>query len=300
MTARGPLQISAVLVVHNEESFVGHCLESLAAVADEVLVAHDGPCSDRSLEIARQYTPHVFVHEFRGAPETHVIQLIRKANHDWILRLDCDETLSPGLIQRLREIKSNAHLDEDMAQGLASGQSLENVTHYDVIWRAIYTKADESPARALEIPNRTVLFQRSAATWVGIPHNLPHFAGAARAIRECIYHYAPHQHYGLYKLLTKKLYPFSKNDASIRIKFPIEALGADSVRPVDRWRNSHPLLVAGPLAAYQFARALLTWFRSAHGEESVRNLRWPIAHGAYQLFLAYHIYRLRRHGSIEN
>jgi len=46
--------------------------------ADEILVAHDGPCADRSVELARKFTPHVFVHEFRGAPETNLIRLIRK------------------------------------------------------------------------------------------------------------------------------------------------------------------------------------------------------------------------------
>jgi glycosyltransferase involved in cell wall biosynthesis len=56
MTGRTPLAITAVVAVHNEEAFVRPCLASLAALADEILVAHDGPCRDRSVEIAREFT----------------------------------------------------------------------------------------------------------------------------------------------------------------------------------------------------------------------------------------------------
>ena len=106
MTAAAPLTITAIVAVHNEETFIRQCLTSLAAVADEILVAHDGLCRDRSVEIARRFTPHVWIHEWRGAPETHLIRLLRRAAHDWVVRLDCDETFSPELLAALRVIKA--------------------------------------------------------------------------------------------------------------------------------------------------------------------------------------------------
>lgn len=288
MRAAAPLAITAIVAVHDEEALIRQCLASLAAVADEILVAHDGPCRDRSVEIAREFTPHVWVHEWRGAPETHLIRLLRRAAHDWVVRLDCDETFSPELLAALRAIK---------ARGGDQG-----VTHYKAIWRAVYAARDQSPPRRHEIPNRTVLFRRSCTRWIGIAHSPARISGADRALWSCIYHYAPHQQYGLVDLLSKKMLPFSKVDAAIRVKHPIDVIGYDTntldqiLRPLDRWRAERPLLVGGPLAALAGIAALRRAFRAGSALELVRNLRWPVAHGAYQLMLAWEIHRLRSRG----
>ena len=288
MTAAAPLGITAIVAVHNEESFVRPCLTSLAEVADEILVAHDGPCRDRSVEIAREFTSHVWVHEWRGAPETHLVRLLRRASHDWIVRLDCDEALSPALITALRGIKA--------------GGGDPDVTHYRAIWRAVYTKEDERPPRAREAPHRTVLFRRSCTRWVGIPHAHAAIAGQAAPVRECIYHYAPHQHHSFVELLSRKLLPFAKADAAIRVRYPIEVIGYDGqsidqvLRLVDRWRAARPLVVAGPLAVLTGARELAAACRAASPRELVRNLRWPAAHALYQLMLAWEIHQLRHQG----
>ena len=288
MTAAAPLTITAIVAVHNEEAFIRRCLTSLAGVADEILVAHDGPCRDRSVEIAREFTPHVCVHEWRGAPETHLIRLLRRAAHNWIVRLDCDETLSPELLAALRAIKASS-----------GGQG---VTHYKAIWRAVYTKRDESPARRHEIPNRTILFRRDCTRWIGIAHSPARVSGAGRALHECVYHYAPHQQYGLMDLLSKKMLPFSKVDAAIRVKHPIDVIGYDGktldqvLRPLDRWWAERPLLVGCPLAVLTSIRALRRAFAARSVIELARNLRWPVAHGTYQLMLAWEIHRLRSRG----
>lgn len=288
MTAQAPLTITAIVAVHNEEALVRQCLTSLAQVADEILVAHDGPCRDRSVEIARQFTPHVWIHDWRGAPESHLIRLLRRASNDWILRLDCDEAFSSDLAAALRDIKS--------------GGGSHDVTHYTAIWRAVYRPSDESPARRHEIPNRTVLFRRSRTRWLGIPHALPDIAGPARGLRACVYHYAPHQRYGLVELLAKKLRPFAKADAAIRLKYPVETIGYDGKRiqdvlgRIDRWRANRPLVAAVPLAARAGLGALTRVGAAGSLVELVRNLRWPAAHTAYQLMLAWEIHRLRRMG----
>ena len=288
MTAAAPLTITAIVAVHNEETFIRQCLTSLAAVADEILVAHDGLCRDRSVEIARRFTPHVWIHEWRGAPETHLIRLLRRAAHDWVVRLDCDETFSPELLAALRVIK---------AVGGDKG-----VTHYKAIWRAVYVEQDESPARRHEIPNRPVLFRRDCTRWIGIAHSPARISGGGRELRECIYHYAPHQHFGLVSLLSKKMLPFSKVDAAIRVKHPIDVIGYDGktldqvLRPLDRWRAERPLLVGGPLAVLAGIGALRRAFTAGSVIELVRNLRWPVAHGTYQLMLAWEIHQLRSRG----
>ena len=285
---QAPLGITAILVAHNEEHLIRQCLTSLACVADEILVAHDGPCSDRTVDIAREFTPHVWIHDVRGAPETHLVRLLRRATHDWVVRLDCDETFSPALAAALRAIKARGGDGE--------------VTHYQAVWRAVYAPRDESQARWYERADRTTLFRRSCTRWVGIAHSPARIVGPARLLRECVYHYAPHQQYSALELFTRKLRPFSKVDAAIRIRYPIETIGFDGktlnqilgVR--ERWRVNWPLFGAAPLAAAATAGGALRALRASSSAELMRNLRWPPMHGMYQLMLAWEIHRLRKQG----
>ena len=82
------MKITAILVAHNEDDQIERALLSLRKVADELLVGHDGPCSDRSIELAKGIADEVFEFEFRGAPEANCIKLLRKATHDWVLKID--------------------------------------------------------------------------------------------------------------------------------------------------------------------------------------------------------------------
>ena len=51
--------ISAYLVVYHEEKVIERCLKSLVGVVNEIIVIHDGPCLDKTMEIAKKYTNHV-------------------------------------------------------------------------------------------------------------------------------------------------------------------------------------------------------------------------------------------------
>ncbi len=87
-------KISACVIVFNEETKIQRCLESLRW-CDELIVM-DSFSTDRTVEIAREYTPHVFQHVWLGYVGQR--NLIReKASNPWILYLDSDEEVSPGL-----------------------------------------------------------------------------------------------------------------------------------------------------------------------------------------------------------
>ena len=100
-------KISAILIIYNEEKVIERCLKSLKGVVDEILIAHDGPCKDNTLKIAKKYTKKVFVMPHRGRSAFHWLPLIRKAKNDWILKLDADEFLSPGLRKNIRRLAQN-------------------------------------------------------------------------------------------------------------------------------------------------------------------------------------------------
>lgn len=87
-------KISACVIVFNEEAKIRRCLQSLTW-CDEIIVM-DSFSTDRTVEIAREYTPHVYQHVWLGYVGQR--NLIReKASYPWILYLDSDEEVSPGL-----------------------------------------------------------------------------------------------------------------------------------------------------------------------------------------------------------
>ena len=104
-------KISACLVVYNEEKIIKRCLESVKDVVDEIIVVHDGPCQDKTLEISRQYTDKIFIRPRIGEAEPHRPFSFSKASHDWILQIDADEFLSAELKRNLKNLVSQEQID---------------------------------------------------------------------------------------------------------------------------------------------------------------------------------------------
>lgn len=85
------MKLSAVLIVKNEEELVSNALESVKEF-DEIVVVDTGS-TDRTVEIAKQYTDKVFffpwVDDFSAARN----YAIEKATGDWIYSIDADQKL---------------------------------------------------------------------------------------------------------------------------------------------------------------------------------------------------------------
>ena len=92
-------QISAVLIVKNEEAVLDECLAALHWV-DEIVV-YDTGSTDATREIAAKYTDCVIEgfwdDDFAGARN----RAIEHATGEWILTVDADEVFT-GDDQRLR------------------------------------------------------------------------------------------------------------------------------------------------------------------------------------------------------
>ena len=98
-------KISACIISYNEERKIEACIKSLLPVADEIIVV-DSLSTDNTLDIAGKYTNQIYNQEFLGHIEQKNLA-VTKANHDWILSLDCDERLSEELQQSILSIKGN-------------------------------------------------------------------------------------------------------------------------------------------------------------------------------------------------
>jgi glycosyltransferase involved in cell wall biosynthesis len=91
--------VTVIVPTLNEEINIRGCLDSVYGWADQIVVI-DAQSQDKTVEIAKQYTEHVFVHTFGKHKYTEqknwaLIDLPLK--HDWILLLDADERVTPQL-----------------------------------------------------------------------------------------------------------------------------------------------------------------------------------------------------------
>ena len=88
------LGVSAVVITFNEEERLRDCLESLAW-ADELIVV-DAESSDKTVQIAREFTDRVWVRPWPGFASQKNFAL-EQATRDWVLSVDADEEVSPEL-----------------------------------------------------------------------------------------------------------------------------------------------------------------------------------------------------------
>ena len=105
-------RLSAVLIVLNEERSLAECLASLRGVADEVIVLDSGS-SDATVRIAEETGARVSQRDFDGYG-TQKQAALELARGRWVLSIDADERLTPGLA---REIAAIVAADGDGATG---------------------------------------------------------------------------------------------------------------------------------------------------------------------------------------
>lgn len=93
-------KISACVIVFNEERKIRRCLESLTW-CDEIVVL-DSYSTDKTVAICREYTDRIFQHVWLGyvGQRNKVREMAR---FPWILNIDSDEEVSPGLRREIEE-----------------------------------------------------------------------------------------------------------------------------------------------------------------------------------------------------
>ncbi len=94
------LSLSVVIITKNEERNIDECLQSVSWV--EQIIVVDAESTDRTLELARHYTPHVIVRPWEGyGPQKNFG--IQHATGAWVLILDADERVSSELAEEIQE-----------------------------------------------------------------------------------------------------------------------------------------------------------------------------------------------------
>ena len=98
------VEITGIILTYNEEIHIRRCMENVNQFAKKVYIV-DCFSTDRTVEIARKLGAEVVEHEWPGnqAEQFNWALDTLEINTGWILRLDADEYLLPGLIEELRE-----------------------------------------------------------------------------------------------------------------------------------------------------------------------------------------------------
>jgi glycosyltransferase involved in cell wall biosynthesis len=98
-----PAKLTLLVTCKNERNNIGPCIDSARSIVDEVLVADSGS-TDGTLEYVRARGDcRIIEREYRYAGDFKN-WAIPQASHEWVLILDADERVSPGLAHEIRQL----------------------------------------------------------------------------------------------------------------------------------------------------------------------------------------------------
>lgn len=144
-------KLSVVIITFNEESNIGRCIDSVRAIADEVVVL-DSLSTDRTATIARERGASVYQQPFAGYTEQKN-KALDLASHALVLSLDADEAIDERLAASIRAVK-------EMTGGTrAGGYTMNRCTNY---CGRFIRHGSWYPDRKLR------LFDRNLARWAGV------------------------------------------------------------------------------------------------------------------------------------
>jgi glycosyltransferase involved in cell wall biosynthesis len=147
------IKLSVAIITFNEEKRIARCLESVLALADEIIVI-DSYSTDKTEEICRKYPVTFIKNVFAGHVEQKNFALT-KASFDYVLSLDADEVLSNELQQEITKIKQNP---------LAKAYSFNRLTNYNGHWVRFCGWYPDEKVRVIN---------KNFARWGGVnPHDI--------------------------------------------------------------------------------------------------------------------------------
>lgn len=278
MAGPAPDSISACLVAYHEEAVIERCLRSLAGVVDEIIVIHDGPCEDRTLEIARSFGARTAELPRVGHAERHTVTAYEWASCEWILSIDADEFLSdelraalPGLVQR------------------------EDVNGYELLWRMW----DGERYFTENGPHKRSLFRRRAVHLVGHIHGIEEVDPPVERTSLHLEHRPLYNNFSL-KVMMRKWRRWARIHAEESLT-PLEQFPQFNIDPPRRWTaRRHVLNRLSPLLALPYvvaSFALNVWTtRDVYApREGVRMAAYSAFYaGMVQLYIAKLLYLGRR------
>jgi glycosyltransferase involved in cell wall biosynthesis len=98
--------ISLCMIVKNEESVLGRCLDSVKDIVDEIIIVDTGS-SDKTKEIAAKYTNRIYDFEWIDDFSAARNFSFEKATSEWIMWLDADDIITLESQKVFSDFKKN-------------------------------------------------------------------------------------------------------------------------------------------------------------------------------------------------
>lgn len=174
-SARGPL-LSACLIVKDEEDQLGACLDSVAGVADQIVV-YDTGSSDGTVELARRHGAEVIEGFWDDDFSRARNEALTRCAGEWVLWIDADETLEVADPATLRSVLVRTGSDVD-----AWSVPIRNLTGAGTGSEFVHHAAR--------------LFRRARCEWTGRIHEQIGRRGTAGAITQAVMEVACLRHTG--------------------------------------------------------------------------------------------------------
>lgn len=99
------ISISLCMIVKNEEAVLARCLDSVKPIVDEINIVDTGS-TDKTVEIAKQYTDRVFHFPWTGKFADARNESFKYASKEYILYLDADDIILEKDLEKLKKLKA--------------------------------------------------------------------------------------------------------------------------------------------------------------------------------------------------
>ena len=96
--------ISLCMIVKNEESVLGRCLDCVKGIADEIIIVDTGS-SDRTKEIAAAYTDKIYDFQWNDDFSAARNDAFSKASMEYTMWLDADDVIPEEEQNKIRKLK---------------------------------------------------------------------------------------------------------------------------------------------------------------------------------------------------
>ena len=269
--------ITGIVVVRNEEDPLRICLESLDKVCKNMIVIHDGPCQNRAVKIAMEFTDAVLERADYGAPEPHLIDALYMSSDSWILYLHANEYLSDELIMHIQQI------------------SFRNTpySHFKVRWRE--WNLDEIFKEEF-CTEKILLFNKNYTVNSGIPRHAVVCPGRGKVLdgfleKSCSLNRS------FLDLITRQMIDFAKVDSKLRFLCMSKVYPDNAVYRIPQRhvvRNKYPFLTLPIFCMTAYGRAL--WqLRNATGLRKLRTgFIFTQLQLVYEIYLSFFISQVKR------
>jgi glycosyltransferase involved in cell wall biosynthesis len=272
-----PSTLTAITIIYNEEKLLDRCLSSVAGIADRIIVFHDGPCSDRSLEIAKKYTVDIVILDHKGYIEVHMAQALTAVQTDWVLVLDADEYLSDELRFDIKKLIAD-----------------EEVDAYSFI-EPIYIPEQNRYTDKVAPRRKNVLLRMSKLSYVGVTHAGYNTTGKVKIVDYILEHKPLRYNYSWQILITKGAKIAATDAKSYYIPWsavPKYNYDGPDVRATrkQRFKLAHPLLSMPLVFINNFFRIMFVCRKI-----NFFAVKFALYLSAYEVIVCYYIFKMKPH-----